>query len=209
MAVVDPDEKDWRLQAALEIDDPKPSLGSLLRRLRGGADAIGEIESHAPHDVVITHDGKLLFAYAASEPALAAARAGIEAALRADGIAAAIRVSHWDDQLDDWRQTDPPLSETERQALETADRAAAAIETRSLVVSVGREIRTEFERSLQGAASELGIECTLVEHPHLLTTQVGFTVTGPRRKLDEFVAGLHAEEHATIRTEYGVMASPL
>jgi hypothetical protein len=209
MTIADPDEKDWRLQAALEIDDPKPSLGGLLQRLRGGRDVIGEIESHAPHDVVITHDGKLLFAYAASEPALAAARAAVEAALHADGVAAAISVSHWDDRLDDWRQTDPPLSETERQALERTDRAAAAIETRSLVASVGREIRTEFERSLQIAASELGIECELVERPHLLTTQVAFTVTGPRRKIDEFVAGLHAEEHATIRTEYGVMASPL
>jgi hypothetical protein len=209
MTVADPDEKDWRLQAALEIDDPKPSLGGLLQRLRGGPNVIGEIESRAPHDVVITHDGKLLFVYAASEPALTAARAALEAVLQTDAVAATISVSHWDDQLDDWRQTDPPLSESERQALETADRAAAAIETRSLVASVGREIRTEFERSLQSAASELGIECELAEHPHLLTTQVAFTVTGPRRKVDEFVAGLHAEEHATIRTEYGVMTSPL
>lgn len=205
----DPDEKDWRLRAALEIDDPKPSLGRLLQRLRGGSDAIGEIASHAPHDVVITHDGKLLFAYGASEQALAGARAAIETALRADGIAAAIIVSHWDDELSDWRQVDPPLGEAQRRALAASDRAAAAIETRSLVASVGREVRIEFERSLQNAASELGLECELVEHPHLLTMQVAFTVTGAHRKVDEFVAALHAEEHATIRTERVVMTSPL
>lgn len=209
MSVVDPDQKDWRLQAALELDDPKPLLGGLLARLRGGPAVIGEIESSVAPDVVITHDGKLLFAYAASDSALAGARTAIEAALRNDGVAATIRVSHWDDELDDWRQIDPPLSDSERRARERADRAGAATETRTLVVSVGREIRSEFERSLQISADELGVECKLVEHPHLLTTQVAFTVTGARRKVEEFAAGVQAEEGATIRTEFGVMSSPL
>jgi hypothetical protein len=48
-------------------------------------------------------------------------------------------------------------------------------------------------------AGELGIECKIVEHPHLLTSQVAFTVTGPRRKLDEFCDGLRAEGLATLR----------
>jgi hypothetical protein len=209
MSVIDPDQKDWRLQAALALDDPKPSLGGLLQRLRGGPAVIGEIESSVAPDVVITHDGKLLFAYAASEPALVDARAAIESALREDAVGATIRVSHWDDELDDWRQIDPPPSESEQRARERSDRAAAATETRTLAVSVGREIRSEFERSLQISAAELGVECEIVEHPHLLSTQVAFTVTGPRRKVEEFASGLRAEERATIRTEYGVMSSPL
>jgi len=43
----------------------------------------------------------------------------------------------------------------------------------------------------------------------LLTTQVAFTVTGPKRKIDEFAQGLKAEEVATMRTERAVMLSPL
>jgi hypothetical protein len=38
---------------------------------------------------------------------------------------------------------------------------------------------------------------------------VAFSVTGPRRKIDEFAEGLRAEELATMRTERGVMLSPL
>ena len=43
----------------------------------------------------------------------------------------------------------------------------------------------------------------------LLTTQVAFTVTGPKRKIDEFAQGLNADELATIRAERAVMLSPL
>jgi hypothetical protein len=58
-------------------------------------------------------------------------------------------------------------------------------------------------------ADKLGLQCQIVEHPHLLTTQVAFTVTGPKRKIDEFSEGLNAEEVATMRTERAVMLSPL
>jgi hypothetical protein len=76
-------------------------------------------------------------------------------------------------------------------------------------VQLGRWIREEFEQSLSGWAQELGVACDIVEHPHLLSSQVAFTVTGPADKLDEFAAALKAEERATIRTETAVMASPL
>jgi hypothetical protein len=49
----------------------------------------------------------------------------------------------------------------------------------------------------------------VIEHPHLLSTQVAFTVSGPRRKIDEFAEGLKAEGWATMRSELAVMASPL
>jgi len=58
-------------------------------------------------------------------------------------------------------------------------------------------------------ADRLELQCAIVEHPHLLTTQVAFTVTGPKRKIDEFARGLREEEWQTIRAERWVIASPL
>jgi hypothetical protein len=202
-------EQDWRLSAALDVQDGAGSLHELIGRLRGGGELAGEIEAVVPHDVVITHDGKLLFAYAAEEGTLTAVRGAIEDVLRREQIKATVRISYWDDRLDEWRQTDPPPS-PEQAASETAgEREAEAIETRTLVVSTGREIRTEFAQTMRNWAAKLDLECVLVEHGHLLTTQVCFTVTGPKRKIDEFADGLRAEERATIRTERAVMASPL
>jgi hypothetical protein len=204
----DPD--DWRLQAELEVADSGGALHAVLSRLRGSdSDTLAQIEAAVPPDVVVTHDGKLLFAYAADESTLADARRAIESELTREGIAASVRVSRWDDELDQWQQTDPPLDPAERQQAEAARHDAETVETRTLVASSGRLIRAEFERTMRSAADGLGLECQIIEHPHLLTTQVGFTVTGPRRKLDEFAHTLTAEEWRTIRTETAVMASPL
>lgn len=202
------DEKDWRLRAELHVAQPRDSLHALVARFRG-SDAVRDARSAVPHDVVITHDGSELFAYAADESLLASARSAIEHALREDGVDARIRVSHWDDALDDWRQTDPPPSAGEQPAQQAAERSAEAMQTRTVVASAGKLVRSEFEQSLRAWAERLGVQCEVVEHPHLLATQVAFTVTGPRRKVDEFVAGVRAEEAATIRTERAVMLSPL
>jgi hypothetical protein len=43
----------------------------------------------------------------------------------------------------------------------------------------------------------------------MLSTQVAITVTGPKRKIDEFVKGLAAEGTSMMRTETAVMLSPL
>jgi hypothetical protein len=202
------EEQDWRLQAELDVEDVPGALHELVGRFRG-PDPVKEIEGTVGHDVVITHDGKLLFAYAADEATLAAARSAIEGVLLGDGIKASVRISHWDDRLDRWRQTDPPATAQQKLAEDAADRDAEAIQTRTLVVSSGRMIRAEFEQSMLEWADKLGVECEIIEHPHLLTTQVGFTVKGPKRKIDEFAQGLAAEERATIRTERAVMLSPL
>ncbi len=201
-------EQDWRLQADLGAGEHRSTLEAILERL-GRPTIVKEVQASVPHDVVITHDGKLLFAYAADEATLAAARSAIEGVLREDSIQASMRVSHWDDQLDQWLQTDPPPSGADLQAQQAAARDAEAPDSRTLVASVGKEIRAEFEQSLQNYAGELGVQCEIVEHPHLLTTQVAFTVTGPKRRLDEFTRALKAEERATIRTETAVMGSPL
>jgi hypothetical protein len=202
------DEKDWRLLADLDIPEPHASLHTLVERLRG-RDVAGEVRAVAPHDVVITHDGNELFAYAADAALLAAARHALEDTLRQDGIAARIRVSHWDDDLDDWRQTDPAPSADEQSTQAVAERSARELETRTVVASAGNLVRGEFEQSLREWAQRLGVECEVVDSPHLLSTQIGFTVTGPRRKVQEFVQGVKAEELASIRIERSVMLSQI
>jgi len=207
----DASEQNWRLQVELDVPSKRGGLEKVVGSLRDPA-LVTELETQLPHDVVITHDGDLLFAYAADQASIQATRDAVESTTARDGITVrSIRVSHWDSVVDDWRQIDPPAVTTQQQeADETAERNAATVETRTLVANVGREIRTEFERSLSEWASELGVQCNVIEqHPHLLTSQVGFTITGPKRKLDEFADGLRAEERATIRTETTVMLSPL
>ncbi len=202
------EQQDWRLQVTFDAADVRGTLHRLVGRLRG-PDAVSEIEAEVAHDVVITHDGRLLFAYAASEAGLAAARSAIENVLRGDGIEAGLRVSHWDGERDDWQQTDPPLSAAEKLADEASHRDADAIETRTVVATSGRVARGEFEQTMRSWAERLGVQCEIVEHPHLLTTQVAFTVTGPKRKVEEFSQGLVAEGWAYVRTDNAVLLSPL
>jgi hypothetical protein len=201
-------EQDWRMQAELHVAETRGALHDLLGRVRG-PDVVKEIQSTVPDDVVITHDGKLLFAYAADAATLAAARTAIEDVLRGDRVDATIRVSHWDDEHDRWRQVDPPLSAAGQASQDAVERDDEALETRTLVASSGKMIRAEFEQSMREWADKLGLQCAIVEHPHLLTTQVAFTLTGPKRKIDEFARGLREEEWQTIRAERWVVASPL
>jgi len=206
----DPKSEDWRLRADLDVPDTGGTLRALVSRLRGSEpDVVQEIEATVPRDVVITHDGRCLFAYAADQATIEAVRTAIEAVLARDGISASLRTSRWEDELDEWLQTDPPLEGQERLRADAARADAEAVQTRTLVASSGRLVRSEFEQTMSAWADRLGLQCQIVEHPHLLSTQIAFTVTGPRRKLDEFASGLSAEEWATIRTETAVMTSPL
>jgi hypothetical protein len=202
------DEQDWRLQAELDAPDTRGALDRLLGRVRG-PDIVREVGAAVPHDVAITHDGELLFAYAVSEAEMAAARSAIEGVLQRDGVSASIRISHFDQQQDRWRQTDPPLSAAEQRVDEAAVRDAEAIETRTMVASAGKLVRASFDQSMLEWAQKLGLECKIAEHPQLLTTQVAFTVTGPKRKIDEFAEGLRAEEVTTVRSEGVALLSPL
>jgi len=198
-----------RLQVAGALDaGTRGKLDRLLGRVRDPA-VLEQLEAAVPQDVVISHDGQLLFAYAASEAELAAARNAIEGVLQRDGLQASICVSHWDSQRDAWRQTDPPPSAEQTRSEQAAEREAEEVQTRTLVASSGKLVRSDFEQTMLDWAAKLGLECTIIEHPHLLTTQVGFTVTGPKRKLDEFSEGLKAEGTATMRADGILMLSPL
>jgi hypothetical protein len=151
--------------------------------------------------VVVTHDGPVLFAYGATHAEIEAARERIEAVLEGDGQPAALSVSHWDDTLGDWRQVDPPLSAELERAERVAERDAAATVTRTMVCVAGKLVRAQIEQTMREAADLLGIECQIAEHNRLLTTQVSFTVTGPRGKLDRFRADLVAQGWATVRAD--------
>jgi hypothetical protein len=204
------DEQDWRLKVELDASvETGGGVSHLFGHLRGGGDpdVVHELESAVPHDVVLTHDGKLLFAYAADEATLAATRRAIEGVLARENMKGGIFVSHWDDELDSWRQTDPPPTAAEAQQEATVKRDGETVETRTLIASSGKTVRGTLEQSMIEWAEKLGVQCTIIEHPHLLTTQVGFTITGPKHKLDEFSAGLRAEETTTIRSENSVILS--
>jgi hypothetical protein len=192
--------EDWRLRADFTVADRHRVLGGLLDRLPRGK-VIDDVEAGAPEDVVITHDGNTLFAYAADRELLSQARQAIEAAFAKDGVSASFLECRWDEELDDWRQVDPPPTDAAVRAADAQRRDGETVETRTLVASSGKWIRAELEQSMLDWAEKLGIECTIVEHPHLLTTQVGFTVTGPRHKLQQFSEGLGAGERTSIRAE--------
>jgi hypothetical protein len=201
-------DDDWRLTAELDTADRHGALERLLGRLRG-PDVVEEIEAELPHDVVISHDGNLLFSYAASEDAIRTAREAIERVLQRDGIPARIVLSHWDEDRDEWRQVDPPPSPEELRSEQQAELDADAVETRTLVASAGKLVRASFEQSLLDWANKLGLDVRITEHPHLLTTQVLFTATGPKRKIDEFARALKAEGATMLRSDATLMLSPL
>jgi len=72
------------------------------------------------------------------------------------------------------------------------------------VIAINKVDRVDANKvlaHLATAAAELGLECKIIEHPHLLSTQVAFTVTGPKRKIDEFAKGLTAEGWSFVRGE--------
>jgi acylphosphatase len=202
------EEQDWRLQAELEVEDRQGLLNSLLGKLPRSSIA-GEVKEKVGEDVVVTHDGRMVFMYAADEVTLGQARGALEWVLGEEGVKGEIRISHWDKKLDEWRQTDPAVTEEERRSVEVRERDGERLETQTLVAMVGKMIRVEFERSMVDWAKEVGVRCEVMEHPHLLDTQVGFTVSGPKRKVEEFRRGLEAEERATVRTERAVMMSPI
>ena len=200
----DPDERDWRLQGVLPAPPEKRTVHLLHEHLHD-PDVLAELGTAVPHDAVLTHDGQRLFAYAADRATIEQARAAIKAVLARDGVEATLTLTHFSEELDAWVDPDAP-------AAELAERTRRADEpvTRTMVASAGRMVREEFEQSMRIWADELGLRCEIVEeHPHLLRTQVAFTVSGPARKVSEFAEGLRAEGAATIRTEREVMLSPL
>ncbi len=199
------DDQDWRLRA--DLADP----AGLHARLRDAHHFEHELQPLISHDVVLSYDEDTLFAYASTREAISATRRAIEHQLASDGLAATLRIAHWDDDLGDvgdWHDVDPPpdgagrtreAAERDEHTAHQADGARA--ETRTVAITSGRMVRTWFEKTVADEARELGVELSIVEHPHLLTTQIAFTLTGPTSKVDTVVEDLAARAGAVTRLE--------
>lgn len=199
--------EDWRLEITIDRSDGAGGH-RLFARLRGD-DVAEHLAAVVPGDAVLTHDGDRFFSYAAGHAAVRAVRDAAEGELAREGIPAVSVISRWDDGLDDWRQIDPPPTEADAAVEAAAERDAAAVETRTLVATVGVVARDEFAATVQRAAGDLGLTATAITHPHLLSTQFAFTVTGPRRKIDELAGILGEQGWSSIRADTGVMVSLL
>jgi hypothetical protein len=204
------DDQDWRLQ--LDLDEAT-DLDGLVSRVRGGAEEFQRDTKHVlGDDVVLTHDGEKFFAYAPSENSIEAARHAIESLLTQEQRRATVRVSHWDDALAAWLQTDPPLSDSENDQARTAaeehlrerEADAARTESRTVVATAGKLVRKSFEEQMLNYARSLGLECSLVEHPHLLSTQIAFKVTGPASEVDEFASYVDVQARSGTRMDLGL-----
>jgi hypothetical protein len=199
------DDQDWRLRA--DLADP----AGVHARLRDARHFEQELEPLIGDDVVLSYDEDTLFAYANTRETIDQTRRAIEHQLASDGLAAKLRIDHWDDGLGDvgdWHEIDPPPDGT-RRAQEAAERHEhaeheadeARIETRTVAITSGRMVRTWFETTVADEARELGVELSIVERPHLLTTQIAFTLRGPTGSVDTVVEDLAQRAGAVTRLE--------
>ena len=194
------DDQDWRLRA--DLADP----AAMHAKLRDAHQLETQVQSLVGDDVVLSYDDDTLFAYANTREAIDRARGAVEAQLAADEAGAALQVSHWDDAHSEWHQVEPPLGEQEleREAErehEEFEASEARVETRTVAITSGRVLRNWFETTVADDARAAGVELSIVERPHLLTTQLAFTLTGPTAQVDEVVASLEQRAGQTTRLE--------
>ena len=197
------EEQDWRLTA--ELEEPEDHHGLLDRvvdHVRGEyGKAADEVHARVGPDVVITHDGHRLFAYAGSRAALASARESVAAACDHHGLTATYVMGHWDDDLDRWRQVEPPETAEQAERARLQDLDDETVETQTVVCRAGGTVRASLELGMREYADRLGLECEVVEHRHVLQTQVAFKLTGPRRKIAEFRSALEQDSWTSIRAD--------
>ena len=198
-----PDDQDWRLEANLAQSSGHHGvlerlLGSIHNEFSGPA---ADAQAAVGGDVAITHDGHRLFGYATEQQALAAARQAIESACGRHGLQASFALSHWDAELDRWRRIDPPETEAEAQAAHAEEVDAERVETQTIVFNAGATLRASLEQAVGEWAERMGLKYELVEHPHLLTTQLAVKVTGPHRGIEEFRAALKTDASRSIRAD--------
>src|SRR5947209_5299389 len=103
---VDPDERDWRLTGELGAAEGGHLHGLVARRRE--AHAAGDAAAAAGPDVVVTHDGSRLFAYAPTRAAIEDARSKLEQALAGDGLSVTLSLSVWSEDLEEWIDPDAP-----------------------------------------------------------------------------------------------------
>jgi hypothetical protein len=195
-------DHDWRLEFELAV-------GSHPDRL------YGRLRDSLEDEIVLTHKGARFYAYAASEQQLRSARAFVDVVTYEHGLARPAKISGWEPELLIWRQIDPPISDQEARA--QSRRAAAERERepesrlngpsaqRTVAALVGGPLRQPFEAEMLQLAASLGLGCEIVEHPHLLTTQVLFNLMGARRDIQSFESQLNRVARATMRVDPGLI----
>ncbi len=102
----DPDERDWRLTGEVRAADGGYLHGLMGRRRE--AHAAGDAADAVGPEVVVTHEGERLFAYAATRAAIDDARAKLEQALAQDGLAVTLTLAVWSEDLEEWIDPDAP-----------------------------------------------------------------------------------------------------
>ena len=183
-------ERDWRLHA--ELDEPT-WLGELLARQRA-ARLEHELEDALGSEVIATHDGATLFAYAHSRELIERVRGELEQLIAADERRASVDLSHWDESTRSWRDADAG-------AATAAPVPYDGPASETFVASIGRLANEDFERDVLERAAELGLRCEVARHPHLLTTQLAFTATGPPEALATLRSYVHDVAGMTIRAD--------
>jgi hypothetical protein len=194
-------QQDWRLRVDLA------DAAGVHERLRDAHHFERELEPLISSEVVLSYDDNTLFAYANSRAAIDEARRSIEHQLASDQLSGTLVVSHWDDGLGafgDWHQVDPPES-GEGRVHEAAERKEherdGRVETRTVAITSGKWVRNWFETTVADEARDAGVELSIVEHPHLLTTQIAFTLTGSATDVDAVVADLRERAGQVTRLE--------
>lgn len=179
------DGQDWRLR--LVFDDAK-SAGAVFDRLRGREEVLGsQVGGVLPFGVVLSRDGDTLFVYGSTRSGIDSARRAIEGVLRSAGHSAELRVSHWDEDIGEWRQVDPPLSDREQEAVDAHAAEAGRHATRTLSCVVGRLDRTLVEGPVLDFAARRGIDCAVEQEGHVFSVHLTFSVSGPAFKVDEVI----------------------
>lgn len=179
------DDQDWRLRLA--FDDAK-AAGAVFDRLRGHEKVLGsEVGGVLPFGAVLSHDDDTLFVYASTRSGVDSARRAINGVLHTVGDRADLRISHWDEDVGEWCQVEPPLSGEEQELADAHAREARRHETRTLSCIVGRLDRTLVEGPILDFAQRRGLDCAVEREGHVFSLHLTFSVSGPAFKVSEFI----------------------
>ena len=183
------DDQDWRLR--VDIDDPS----ALHARLRGAHHFERELDPLIADDVVLSYDDDTVFAYANSSASIEEVRHAVQRQLAQDGLTAETHVAHWDDGSGTWLAPGeaPPHRASPVGDASSEPPADGPIVTRTYVETSGKLVRNYFENVVAGEAKSRGVKLSIVEHPHLLTTQLAFKLTGPYSAVQAVIDAIQSD----------------
>lgn len=84
-------------------------------------------------------------------------------------------------------------------------RGQGAATERAVACVVRRMIRASFESTMLLVAESLDLRCRIAEHPHLLSTQVVFHVSGSLADVQRFEVKLHEGARASMHIDPGLI----